>query len=416
MISFILAVIKLLIVLCIVATVHELGHFLAAKFFKVGVKEFSIGFGKKLFQKKYKETMYSLRCLPLGGYVMIEGEGEEHSDSETSFSKQNSFVKIIILVMGVVFNIILATVILMSIAFSYPTATTTIDKLQEDSILKEYGIDKGDTILKINNDKVCLANELIDNKYSDKNETVITYEENGTVKEITLKNAVKSVGQIGIAFKTEEGKSTRKVDTIFPGKAADKAGIKEQDEIISINDNKVSNSSEIIDIVTKNSNKKLIFKINRNNEIIEKEIIPEETKIFDLGIYSTELVDTDLSYAFKKTLNTISSVFKSYIDIFKGKVSLDDVSSIIGIGNVVNKAEDIIEYLNLLAIISLAIGVANILPFLPLDGGKIVIVLIEAITRKKVPEKLEIILTYLGFGLLMLITVFVVIKDIIRLI
>jgi regulator of sigma E protease len=72
---FIIAVIKLIIILCVVATIHEFGHFIAAKALKIGVNEFSIGFGPKIIQKKYKETMYSLRWIPLGGYVMIEGEG-----------------------------------------------------------------------------------------------------------------------------------------------------------------------------------------------------------------------------------------------------------------------------------------------------------------------------------------------------
>ena len=417
MITFIFAVIKLLIVLCIVATIHEFGHFLAAKFFKVGVKEFSIGFGKKIVQKKYKETMYSIRWLPFGGYVMIEGEGED-SDSPTSFSKQNAFVKIMILVMGVVFNVILASIILISIAFVYPTATTTIDKLDDDSVLIGAGLESGDTILEINNDKVSLANELIESKYAESDNTIIKYKDNDTneIKEITITNAVQSIGQIGIIFKNENQIATTIVDSIFPGKVADKSGFKEQDKILSIDNIKVENTSQIINIVTKNANKKLLFKIDRNNEIIEKEIIPEASKVFNLGIYNTKLVNTDFSYAITKTLNTIESVIVSYVDIFKGKVGIDDISSIVGIGNVVNKAEDLIEYLNLLAIISLAIGAANLLPLLPLDGGKIVIVLIEAIIRRKVPEKFEIILTYLGFGLLMLVTIFVVIKDIIRLI
>ena len=415
MITFIIAVVKLLIILCIVATVHEFGHFLAAKFFKVGVKEFSIGFGKKIFQKKYKETMYSLRCLPLGGYVMIEGEGEE-SNSPSSFSKQNAFVKIVILVMGVVFNLILATIILISVAFAYPTATTTIDSLNENSVLKQYGIDTNDTILEINGDKVYLASELIENKYTDKDKTIIKYKDGEEIKEIIIDNAVKSIGQIGIVFKSNDENSKIIIDSIIPGGAADKAGIKEKDVVLSVEDIVIENSNQIIDIIQKNADKKLIFKINRNGEIIEKELVPKVTKVFDLGISNTKFIKTDLNYAIKKTLNVIESVAMSYIDIFRGKVGLDDISSIVGIGNVVNKAEDFIEYLNLLAIISLAIGAANILPFLPLDGGKIVIVLIESIIRRKVPEKLEFALTYLGFGLLILVTIFVVIKDIIRLI
>lgn len=416
MIVFFIAVIKVLIILCIVATIHELGHFLAAKFFKVGVKEFSIGFGKKIVQKEYKNTMYSLRCLPLGGYVMIEGEGED-SDSPNSFSKQNAFVKCIILVMGVVFNFILATVILISISFSYDTATTKITNFTESSILAEEGLISGDVITKINGEKVNLASELIESKYSENEITTIEYNRDNILNEITVENAVLSKGQIGVVFKiSEEEETTTVVDTIYPGMPADNNGIKEKDQILSINDVEVFSSSEIIAIVSENPNKELKFKILRGGEVIEKTITPKESKIFDLGVASTKIVKTDLKYAILKTFNVVESVIMSYVDIFKGKVGIDQVSSVVGIGNVVSKAEDFTEYLNLLALISLAIGAANLLPFLPLDGGKIVLVLIEAITRKKVPEKVELIISYICFGALILLTVIVTFKDIIRLI
>lgn len=92
MLGFILVVVKLLIILGIVATIHEFGHFLFSKMFKVGVNEFSIGFGPKIVQKKFGETMYSLRCIPLGGYCAIEGE-EGTSDKENSLQNKNLIQK-----------------------------------------------------------------------------------------------------------------------------------------------------------------------------------------------------------------------------------------------------------------------------------------------------------------------------------
>ena len=92
MISFLITILKLIIILGVVTTIHEFGHFIISKAFKIGVGEFSIGFGPKIIQKKYKDTMYSLRCIPLGGYCAIEGEGEQ-SDSENSFAKKKYFAK-----------------------------------------------------------------------------------------------------------------------------------------------------------------------------------------------------------------------------------------------------------------------------------------------------------------------------------
>ena len=89
---------------------------------------------------------------------------------------------------------------------------------------------------------------------------------------------------------------------------------------------------------------------------------------------------------------------------------------IVGIGEIVSKSNGFLEFINLLGIISLAVGVANILPFPPLDGGKIVIVVIESIVRKKLSEKAEAIISYIGFGLLIALTIFVTYRDIIRII
>jgi len=99
LVSFLITIIKLLVIILSVATIHEFGHFIASKMLGVGVDEFSIGFGPKIVQKKYKGTMYSLRWLPLGGYCAIEGEEatEESKNSDTSYQKKNAFEKIIIL-------------------------------------------------------------------------------------------------------------------------------------------------------------------------------------------------------------------------------------------------------------------------------------------------------------------------------
>lgn len=411
---FIIAIIKLIVILCVVATIHEFGHFIAAKLLKVGVNEFSIGFGPKIVQKKYKDTMYSLRWIPLGGYVMIEGEGED-SDKPNSFTKKNALEKTIVLVMGVVFNVILAFVILMSISFSAPTYTTEIKEFSENSILKEAGLLPGDKIIKINGDKINLAQDLVDTKYENSNVTKIEYIRNGVVNEVSLTNAVNEIGYIGAAFISDGTRGTNKIDAVRPGKPAEKAGIKSGDIITNINGVAVDNALDIISIVQQNPNIEVSVVIDRNGETLNKTVVPELDKQFNLGINDTTAVSTNLVYAFEKSVKIIATVANSYVDLFRGKVMLDDVSSIVGIGVVVSKTTGILEYLNMLAIISLAIGVANLLPFPPLDGGKILFVLIGAIIRKKIPVNVEAVVSFIGFGALILLTLVVTYKDIVRL-
>ncbi len=413
MIGIILTIVKLLIALCIVATIHEFGHFLFAKLFKTQVNEFSIGFGPKIVQKKFKETMYSLRWLPLGGYVSIEGEDGE-SESENSFVKKNTLQKVIILIAGATFNALLAIVIFLSVTMTYPTYTSKITEVESDSVLNELGILPGDVITSINGKKVNIAQDLTKTSYTDSETTTITYKRDSKEYTVSTENAVKDIGYIGIMFKTTEDEVTNEIEMVDSGKVATKADIKSGDKILSINGQITEDGKEVQSIVADSAGIELTLEIERNGEVITKTLIPDSKKSFDLGIVSTEEVKTNIVYAFDKAYINVTTIVGSYVDLFKGKVKVTDMSGIVGISEVVSKTDGILEYINLIGILSLAIGVANVMPFPPLDGGKIVIVLGEAITRKKLPLKAEAIISYLGFGLLILLTIVVTYNDILR--
>ena len=156
--------------------------------------------------------------------------------------------------------------------------------------------------------------------------------------------------------------------------------------------------------------------MDRKGEQILKTLVPNVKKIVDLGIEETGESKVTLGVAITYTIDSIKSIFSSYVELFKGHVKVNEMSGIIGIGEVVSKTDDVSSFFNLMAIISLAVGIANILPFPPLDGGKVVIVLGEAITKKKLSLKAETIITYIGFGALILLTIFVTYNDIVRII
>ena len=417
MLLFLITVVKLLLIICAVATVHEFGHFFVSKLFKVQVNEFAIGFGPKIFQKKIGETMYSLRCIPLGGYCAIEGE-DGNSESEHSFANISWYKKILILVAGVFMNAVLAIVIFLSIAFSYNTATTKITSFSENSVLEKAGVQIGDTINAINGKKTTILSDITNKDVLYGESVTVEYLHNGELKSITLDNTVNKIGNIGIAFKVDEqtGSATNEINMVSGGGAAVKAGLKSGDKIIKIGEAQTNNAAEVISIIRDNAGKQLQITLDRKGEILTKEVTPTEKENFNLGIESTEVVSTNFKYAVCNMLSDVSNIIGSYVDLFKGKVGISDMSGIVGIGEVVSKTSGIISFLNLMAMISLAVGVANIMPFPPLDGGKVVIVLIETITRKKVSENVEAIISYIGFGLLILLTIFVTYKDIIRII
>lgn len=413
---FIIAIIKLIIILGVVTTIHEFGHFIFSKLFKIGVNEFAVGFGPVIFQKKYKDTMYSLRAIPLGGFCAIEGE-EGESESENSFAKKNVFQKLVVLVAGATFNAILACVLFVTIAYITPTYTTKITKFQENSVIEKAGVQVGDTIVSIDGKKVNLQSELVSQNYNlDDSNVEIEYLHNGELKKTTVENAIKDIGYIGISFKISEDKSyaTNEIDMVASGGVAVKAGLKAGDKIISLNGNTIEKAEQITPVIREFPGKEVNLKIKRNEEVLDINIIPDSKKQFDLGIYSTDKVKTTISLAFISAFDNAKTIVGSYVDLFKGKVGINDMSGIVGIGEVVYKTQGFLEFFNLMAIISLAVGVANLLPFPPLDGGKMVIVTCEAILKKKLPVNVEAIISYIGFGLLILLTIVVTYNDLVR--
>jgi len=417
--SLIITIIQLILVLSIVAIVHEFGHFIVAKAFKMTVNEFSIGFGKALWQKKYRGTVYSFRLLLLGGYVSIEGEDEE-TDDVNSFAKKHPFKRILVLVAGVIFNFILAMCIMLGINFSSDTLTTKLKGLEEGTILYEAGLRDGDEITKVGNVTTHIYQDIALYDNIENEDVVLEYISKGIEKNVILKDVVKEKGSVGIYFKAtalnENGTLKPIIDIVEPGSVAEDVGLKSSDEIIRINDIDVVDTSDVINITSANPEKEIAMIVIRDGEEVEIKLTPAAVKYVELGITDVEIENTTLKYSWYKSVNTVIRVVNSYVDLFKGKVKLSQMSGIVGVGEMVSKTEGIIELLSLVATISLAIGMANIMPFPPLDGGKIVIVAIEWISRKKVSQKVELVLSGIGFVLLIALTIYVTIKDIIRII
>ena len=415
MLTFLLTVVKLLVILCIVATIHEFGHFIMSKICKTKVNEFSIGFGPKIFQKQIGQTMYSLRWLPLGGYCAIEGEDGE-SQEKDSFATKNPIQKILILVMGATFNAILAMVIFVGIAFSSNTYTTKVLDVDEQSILGRAGIISGDEITSINGKKVHVLADIMNMPVPNENTVNIEYKRDNQKYTTTTEDAITDIGYIGVSFKTENEVGLNEIEMVASGSSAASSGLKASDVIVSVDGVSTNTAGEVIKIVRENAKNNLVFTILRDGTQMQVNVVPESKRVFDLNIVNAEYKKTTLPLAFASAASNVKTIVGSYVDLFRGKVGVKDMSGIVGIGEVVSKTSSWLEFLNLLGIISLAIGVANIMPFPPLDGGKIVIVLLETITRKKLSIKAEAIISYIGFALLITLTLIVTYNDIIRII
>ncbi len=416
--ALVLTIIKLIIVLSVVATIHEFGHFLFAKLFKMTVNEFSIGFGPKIFSKEYKGTKYSLRWILFGGYVAIEGE-EGESEDKNAFANKPCWQRIIVLVAGVLFNVILATVLFLGTNMVSPTFGTKISGIYENGAAYVAGLREGDVITKIEDKVTHIYQDIALYNKTDKTDVTVEYLREGKSYTALVKNAVKKIGYMGVYFESakldEQGNVLTYVQVVEPGMPA--AGkLKAGDKILKVNDKETIISTDVISEISANAGKEVKIVVLRDGKEVEEKVTPATKLSFDLGLSNFAEEKTTIKTAFYKSLSTITQIVGSYVDLFMGKVKVNQLSGIVGIGEMVSRTEGIVEFLSMMAMISLAVGIANILPFPPLDGGKIVLVLIEWITKKKVPEKVELILSYIGLGLLLALTVFVTINDIIRVI
>ncbi len=424
MITFLISTIKILFLLGFLIGIHETGHFLVAKFCKVKVNEFAIGFGPVIWKKQGKETKYELRLIPLGGFVNMEGE-EERSDKEGSFSSAPVFKRIAIVAAGAIVNIVFAIIVYFILSTtSINTTSNIVSDLQENYAAQTAGIEVGDKILKINNKKIITSidiNEILNKSQGE--ETTVLIERNGEKKEIKLSPTEVKYQSIGIYLQSLEKKSTE-IAAVEPGSVAEKQGLQTGDEIIKINEQEVQgNPEKLLGIFqgkeAENPDTTVSYKllIKRAGKEIEVELVPGTLSNYYLGVNLAKPEDTfanRLYYAMYNTKEFLFSIVDNVKNLFIGKVSTAQLTGPVGISEVVAKTNGIKEFIYILALISISLGVTNLLPFPPLDGGKILLLIIEAIRKKPLKEETEARIQLLGFAILIGVSILITYNDIIR--
>jgi len=331
---------------------HELGHFSVAKLFRVKVEVFSVGFGKKLICKLYKGTNYCLSAIPLGGYVQMKGQ-DDLNPSKISQDKDSYNVK--------------TPYQRIAILFAGP-----------------------------------FANFLL---------AFFLYI---------------AIGNIGVQ------KLTAQIGQVYPNSAAYKAKLEKGDQIISINNKKVKSWDDIKNII-ENSNDKLIIIIKRKNKFLKKIMTPklektknifgEEVKRKIIGI--SPLGNTyvqkynlfqSIPFAFNETIRASKFIIIGVEKMIEGVVPAKEMGGVISIVRVTSQAAStgIVALLGLTALISVNLGILNLLPIPALDGGHIMFNLYEVVTKKAPSEKVYEKLTYTGWAILLTLMIFSTYNDLAR--
>lgn len=216
---------------------------------------------------------------------------------------------------------------------------------------------------------------------------------------------------------------SNEVNEILPGYGAENSGIQVNDIIIGINGEKVESKYDLSKIIDTSNGQNLNIEVNRNGEILQYNVKPTEVKLAEdiftyyIGISFKPARDNFINRCINGTISTkefLISIVDNIKQLFTGKVGVDQMMGPVGISKVVAKTDGFKEFIQMMALISLSLGVTNLLPIPALDGGKILILLIEAIRRKPLNEKLEINIQLLGFSFLIILSLYITYNDILR--
>ena len=425
------------IIIAFLIFIHELGHLLAAKWANVKVENFSIGFGPKIFKFNIGETEYSLSLLPLGGYVKMQGESPDSTstdkiiDPNRSYQNIPNYKKQIILFAGPLMNLILPFVLFPLIYINgveMPKYLT--DKvIMEEKLVLDNQIDliKNDEIVSINNIKIKSWQDFYlidDNKLNQK--VSIEILRGNEIKKLQLnlyqsdlKNLIKP------NFKPVIG-------DIMPNSLAEKNGIMIDDEILKINNSNISSWTNLVNYLKNSKEMVMVFLINRNNTLISKEIIFKSSNNKVLGISPrVETIKESLGFldsvkkSYLKSIETIKLIFFGIMELLEQLFSTDSsaasikdsLAGPIAIAKYSGAAAEkgINAVLQFTIIISINLGIINLLPIPLLDGGHIFLNSIEMLTRRKINAKVLNFINKIGFAILISLMIFAIYNDIINL-
>ena len=443
MVTLIYYIVPFVLVLGAMVIIHEFGHFIVAKFFGIRVEVFSVGFGKRLWGVKKGDTDYRISLIPLGGYVKMAGENldEERTGAPDEFMSKPKWQRLCVAVAGPAMNILTALAIPAVMAMMHHEVPAYLDKpavvraVEPNSPAEQAGLQPGDLIAK--------ADGRTDPNWRDLEDTIavnpdqdlpLTVKRDGEARQITLHVSSRAFDQEKIGYSGLKANDERiTVRDVKPGEPADLAGLKRDDNIIAVNGNRIEQSEygtmEIIRVIRSNVDKPLTLKIRRGDETLDIQAIPRmdegELRLgFTQTITGREMVNQRLSlvaavrYSVDENIRIIQLTKTALAQVFVGKRSArDTLTGPVGIAQIVGQAaqEGSGQVIRLMALLSLNLGIFNLLPIPVLDGGLIFMILLESFLglfglplSLRVKERMM----QVGLVMLMLLMGFVIFNDI----
>ncbi len=427
--------------------IHEFGHFITAKKSGIKVNEFSLGMGPKIFSFGKGETKYSLRIFPIGGFCAMEGEDEE-SPEPRAFNNAKVWKRMIVVIAGAVMNIILGFVLMFVVVVQQDAySSTEVQSFPATSFSSCTGLRSGDVIKEINGYGISTS---MDFNYPISTAELKTVD--GSTLEIYKEDCGNNLYNMAVSLVQDKNnklsdEQVSKVNELLSKSTNEIVKAKSKEDAYSIYENyykKINDACGIKDykvekIVEKETRKRYTADIlvERNGE--EKLLKNVQFFTYTTKDNSDQQVSIDfyvkpiektfgsvISQTFKQTISTCKMIYASLGGLLTGKFGLKDMSGPIGIASAVTTVASeslssgfmsaVNSIIYVMMIITVNLGLFNMLPFPALDGGRFVFLIIEAIRGKSVPRKVEAIVNGIGMGLLILLMILITANDIFKLI
>jgi regulator of sigma E protease len=388
-----------LIVFGILVFIHELGHFMMAKLVGIRVETFSFGYGKRLFGIKRGDTDYRISLLPMGGYVKMLGEGMFEPGRPVApddMMAKNRGQRFLVMVMGSVMNILLAVALVAVIngigvpTPKYQDQSPVIGAIDPGSPAEKADIRMDDRILAINGRKVATWND-VEIAVGTKPDKVITVDIARAGREFPVELKTESVSRYEMGYAGFKGKILTQIRMVTAGSPAEKAGLKPGDVITAVDGAPVFFYS-LIALLEKNPGRELVLTVNRGGSTVELPITPrKEGSVGKIGILQ-EPESVVKKYGFfgaiaesvRSNLKNFFLVIRFLKDLFTGQASTRQLGGPLEIANFSYAALRMgwVAMMSWIAIISLQLGVLNLLPIPVFDGGQIFVLMLESIFRR----------------------------------